>query len=288
MQRRRRRRRRCRPPRAFAADTAPRSCSVTRRSARQQQVRADDADRETDGHLERELADDRPERPVSRSSRTRSCRSSARSRPGRSRPTRPRGSCRSARRPRAARARRTSPRGRWARARRRSGRRTSTRSRAAQCAASVSRPAVANVPTMPSERIGTSAMRGTSPADPRAAVEEDHDERDDADPLDRADRDVAESGKSVREQGGGHEEQRRPGDAEPLAQRLAAMRGRSPRRRGARAPRSRGARSSGRLYGETGSSSLTKPQGRCNRGALHFLNVPLNNSTLAVLIIGRR
>ena len=83
-------------------------------------MRARDADGEPDGHLERELG-----RPRSRSfrrprSRARSCRSSARSRRGRSCPPRPRGSFRLGPRARGRRARRTSPRGRSARSRRRS------------------------------------------------------------------------------------------------------------------------------------------------------------------------
>ena len=44
-----------------------------------------------------------------------------------------------------------------------------------------------NVPTMPSDAIGTIARPEPPPADVHAAVEEDHDQRDDADPLDRLD-----------------------------------------------------------------------------------------------------
>ena len=75
-----------------------------------------------------------------------------------------------------------------------------------QCAARVTSPAVANVPRMPSESTGTARRAEPAQADPRAAVEEDHDERDDADPLDGADRDVAERGEDVREQRRGDQE----------------------------------------------------------------------------------
>ena len=45
---------------------------------------------------------------------------------------------------------------------------------------------------MPSESTGTDRGAQPAQADPRAAVEEDHDERDDADPLDGPDRELAE------------------------------------------------------------------------------------------------
>ena len=64
-----------------------------------------------------------------------------------------------------------------------------------------SRAAVPNVPSTPSDAIGTSAAAEAAPADVHAAVEQDHDQRDDRDPLDRDDR-VAARCRSGREEVG--------------------------------------------------------------------------------------
>ena len=192
------------------------SFSVKRRTREQQEVRADDPDRETDGHLERELADDRPERPVRGrreldhadherdADRIVRARLTLEDRAGAPADLAPpehgehdggvgggeRGAEQAGERPREAEQpvprEREQPRG-------------GERSDDAQ----------------PEDRPDRGAQ--ASPADPRAAVEEDHDERGCRDPLDRQRRDVSQSGKRIREQGRGHKEQRRPGHAEPLA-----------------------------------------------------------------------
>ena len=126
--------------RACGADRAPRRAARPAASAERATSRPGDADREPDRHLDRELADDGPEARVVVRGVARASRSSARSRPGRWRPTRPRGSCRCGRRSRAGRARRTSPRDRSARARLRGSPRSSSRSRRASARRAPSRP----------------------------------------------------------------------------------------------------------------------------------------------------
>ncbi len=101
----------------------------------------------------------RPRRSHQRGSRARSAPASARSRPGRWRPTRPRGSCRCGRRSRGRRRPRTSPPGRSARPLRRCRPDVSQPSPNAQWTNTATSPAVANVPTTPSETIGTADAR---------------------------------------------------------------------------------------------------------------------------------
>ena len=70
--------------------------------------------------------------------------------------------------------------------------------------------AVANVPGTPSDDDRTLPRRGTGAGRCHAAVEEDHDERDDADPRHVLDRDrVFDSRRDVRGDGGGDEKERR-------------------------------------------------------------------------------
>ena len=100
---------------ASAAGTGPRSGSGTARMNHSSGPPADDADDRADAHLQDELPGHVPERAGADAAGGSAGWPSARSRPGRSRRTRPPGWCRCARRSRAGPGRRTRPRGRWAR-----------------------------------------------------------------------------------------------------------------------------------------------------------------------------
>ena len=68
----------------------------------------------------------------------------------------------------------------------------------AQCANSATSPAVANVPRMPERRDRDRCGAEAPPADRRAAVEEDHDQRDRRDLLDGRDRERRATGRGRR------------------------------------------------------------------------------------------
>ena len=99
-----------------------------------------------------------------------------------------------------------------------------------QCAASVDQTGGRERSEDAEREDGNRGGAEPAQADPRAAVEEDHDEGDDADPLDGADRDVSERGKGVRKQRRGDQEQGRPGNPKPLAQPARHDREREPGR----------------------------------------------------------
>ena len=184
----------------------------------QQEVRAGDADGETDRHLERELADDRPERPVARRREL-------------DHPDHERDADRVVRAGLGLEDRAGAPTdlappehgehdgGVGGRERGAEQSRDNVHEKpSSQCAASVSRPAVAKVPITPSESTGRRGSEAAQ-ADPRAAVEEDHDERGDADPLDGRDRDGSPSpGNASESSAAASRNSRRPGNAQPLAE----------------------------------------------------------------------
>ena len=95
---------------------------------------------------------------------------------------------RAARRSRADQAPRTSPLGRSAPEQPRSTPASVQSKPSAKCANTATTAAVANVPSTPNERIGTGGSAEPSPANVHAAVEQDHDQRHDRDPLDGQDR----------------------------------------------------------------------------------------------------
>ncbi len=97
------------------------------------------------------------------------------------------------------------------------------------CAATAISAAEANVPRIPSERIGTAAAAEAAPADVEAALEEDHDQRDDADPLDGDEGDlVVDPRHEVGDHRRGDEEERRARDRQPFGDRTAVQRQRDP------------------------------------------------------------
>ena len=67
------------------------------------------------------------------------------------------------------------------------------------------------------QQHGHAGRAQAAQSDARAAVEEDDDERDDADPLDGPDRELAERGEDVREHGRGEQEERRARQPDALA-----------------------------------------------------------------------
>ena len=218
-------------------------------AARQQQVRADDADREADRHLDTNSRTTDQNVPSSRSWRARSSRSSARCRPGRSRPTRPRGSCRSARRPRAARAPRTSPRGRSARARRRRSRPSSRRSRTASARRARAARRSRTCRRRRASAIGHRPRRGSAAsrrACRRRRGSRSARRRRSARPSTR---EISERGKASERRAAARRNSAGPGTRIFSLSRLVPIARAKRRPRGARPPRTREARPSGRLYG---------------------------------------
>ena len=169
-------------------------------------------------HLEGERLDDDPERRVRVASRARSSRSSARSQPGRSRRTRPRGAARL--RPPIARSPRTEniTAGSVGAIAAPSRPHVIQPRPSAQCANSAISPAVANVPATPERRDRDADRAEAAEADRRAAVEQDHDQRDRPDPLHRLGRRASSDGAASEATRGGDEEQRRGRHRDPGAQ----------------------------------------------------------------------
>ena len=130
----------------------------------------------------------RPRTSRRRASRARSARASARSRPGRSRPTRLRGSCPV--RPSISRSPRTEniTAGSVGATAAPSRPAVIQPSPSAQWAKPATSPAVANVPSTPSEHDRDGRGAEAPQTDRRASVEEDHDERSAGHELDRLDR----------------------------------------------------------------------------------------------------